>query len=122
MAVAAGYAGTVALPLLLTRRCSERGSLASAVTATLPGNADYTATTVTFAAGSTNGVTQDITVTAVNDTLIEGTETFVNQGLSSVTGPATVSGSGQAITITRNDTRLDSSHLGTTQADGGSEG
>src|SRR5438045_6480389 len=104
MAVAAGYAGTVALPLLLTRRCSERGSLASAVTATLPGNADYTATTVTFAAGSTNGVTQDITVTAVNDTLVEGTKALDYRRLSIATAPATVKGSGPAITSDDTDT------------------
>src|SRR5205823_2428422 len=99
--------------LHLTTSGTGSAQLASAVTATLPGNADYSASTATFSAGAVDNDTADITVTAVNDQFVEGTETFASQGLS-LTGPATVSGSGQSITITDTDSATVSISAGAT--------
>src|SRR5206468_2127201 len=79
--------------------------------------------TATFAAGAGNNSTGDgdITITAVQDTLIEGTETFTNQGLS-LTGAATVSGSGQTIAINDDDSATVSIDSGTMATEGGATG
>src|SRR5262245_39655544 len=120
--VEGGATGTVTVTLDLTANGAAGGTLASNVTATLPGNADYTATTVTFVAGvAADGATADITVTAVNDLLIEGPQSFPGQALSA-TGPATPSGSEQ-IDVTDNDTATVSIVGGTTTvAEGGATG
>ena len=62
-------------------------SMAVPVSANLPGNADYTSTAATFAVSSVAGATADISVSAVNDRLVEAiTESFAGQALSAPLG------------------------------------
>jgi hypothetical protein len=105
-AVEGGATGATAATLNVTTNGVAGGvaTLATAVTATLAGNADYSASTVTFAigAGNLNVGNGNLVVTATQDTLVEGTETFPLQTLT-VTGAATAGGTGQTITITDDD-------------------
>ena len=75
------------------------------VTANLPGNPDYTATAFTFPVGATTTNVGNVVVAAVNDALVEGTETFDDQALSvTTTASATATGT-QDIVVTDNATR-----------------
>ncbi|MCH8094369.1 MAG: right-handed parallel beta-helix repeat-containing protein [Chloroflexi bacterium] len=92
------------------------GALASAVTVDVvdllsgsatPSGTDYTyasPTTVTFPIGSTNGATDTVTLTLINDTDVEPDET-VDLQLQTVTGPASILGGSadHTVTITDND-------------------
>ena len=99
-----GSASTIAATLHVTTDGVAGGSatLASEVTADLSGNGDYSSAYASFLAGAGNNATSNITVSASQDTLVEGAESFANQTLL-VTGPATVSGSGQTITVNDDD-------------------
>ncbi|MFN7115275.1 MAG: beta strand repeat-containing protein, partial [Saprospiraceae bacterium] len=85
---------------------SPGGTLSGALTANVDvtlgtaESADFTQTTtqVTFAAGSTNGATQNISFTMANDRLLEGNETFT-LGFGTVSGAGSASGSHE-VTIT----------------------
>ena len=59
--------------------------MAYAVSVSLPGNADYTATAATFAAGSTGG-TQNVVLDDVDDLIVEAQETFTAQALAVTSG------------------------------------
>ncbi|MDB5389136.1 MAG: conserved repeat domain protein [Planctomycetaceae bacterium] len=77
-------------------------TLAAGMTANLPGNSDYSSLAASFPAGSGNNATANLTVSATQDGIVEGTEVFTNQILT-VTGAATVSGVGQTITVSDDD-------------------
>src|SRR5207245_428958 len=79
--------------------------LATAITGlTLATSGDYTASTVTFGSGATSGATTAITVTATDDRLVEGPETFTST-LTGATSNATVSQTGSgSVQVTDNDT------------------
>src|SRR5205823_4260856 len=77
------------------------------VTANLPDtNFDYSSASTTFNVGSTSNAMADILITAVDDRLVEGQETFLAQPLSSLSDATLspgVSGS-RNITVNDNDT------------------
>ena len=69
------------------------------------GGTDYTYATptpVTFPVGSVDGDTQSVTVTIVDDAIVEAAET-INLQLQSVTGPATILAGSENHTVTIND-------------------
>jgi hypothetical protein len=74
------------------------------VTANLPGNADYLPTAATFAAGSGNGATANVVVSAVDDSTVEPTETFSGQALSATSVASVTSSGSQSVVVTDNDT------------------
>ena len=74
------------------------------VAANLPGNADYTPTGVTFNPGDPSGSTANISVLAVDDNLVEATETFLNEPLIVTTTAQSSSVGTETIIITDNDT------------------
>ncbi len=74
------------------------------VSANLPGNADYGSTAATFNVGAVSGATANVVVSAIDDSIVEGTETFPTEALA-VTSAANASASGtQAIQVSDNDT------------------
>lgn len=99
-----GSASTIAATLHVTTDGVAGGTatLAYEVTADLSGNGDYSSAYASFLPGAGNNATSNITVSAIQDTLVEGAESFTNQTLS-VTGPATGSGTGQTITVNDDD-------------------
>ena len=73
-----------------------------------PGGVDFTYsnTTLNFSSGAGNGITLSVTLSPVEDLLVEGPQT-VDLGLSSVTGPASLSATNPTtheVTIVDNDT------------------
>jgi hypothetical protein len=105
-------------PLTVTLNTSAGDTLENALTAAInltDGTATYgggtgdfafsgpaNTTSVTFTAGSGNGATRVVNVGITEDVLVEGTENF-SAAIGTVTGPATVSGTAQTITITDNE-------------------
>ncbi|MBI5759636.1 MAG: hypothetical protein HZA46_14045, partial [Planctomycetales bacterium] len=82
------------------------GTLATTVTADLPGNADYSTTAAMFSAGAVDGATDDIVVTAIDDNIVESaTESFLGVVLTVTAGPATATGAEQ-IDVIDNDTSV----------------
>src|SRR5204863_54431 len=95
-----GTDATVGVTLTITANgVANTGTLASTVTVNLAGagsGVDFTLPSspmATFAPGAASG-TRNVTVAAINDTLVEGTETFTLNftGLSDPTGQLTTSG------------------------------
>ena len=75
------------------------------VAVNLAGNADYTATGHTFNPGDLTGApTGTISVLAVDDNIVEPTETFTNQGLVVTTAADFATAGSETIVITDNDT------------------
>ncbi|HVK07871.1 MAG TPA: Calx-beta domain-containing protein, partial [Gemmataceae bacterium] len=114
--VAEGASQNVTATLTLTTNGTGAAELAVPVSVNLPGNADYTAGTVTFNAGATSGNTLDIAVGGVDDQLVEGPETFADQNLTLVSGGgASVAVTGtQSIVVTDNDSATVTIANGTT--------
>lgn len=81
-------------------------ALAIDVEAAFPNHADYSGSSITFAAGSLDAETRDITVSATNDILVEGSESHSGQSLSITTvDPSPLSALGsRTIDVTDNDT------------------
>jgi hypothetical protein len=75
---------------------------AAAGTAATPADFTLATASVSFAAGTASAATQPISVAIVNDSLVEGGETFT-LSFGTPAGPATASGA-HAVTITDNDT------------------
>ena len=103
-----GASANVGVTLLLTTDgTAGTAQLDVAVSATLPGNADYAAMAAVFAAGAISGATADVVVSAVNDVVVEqAVESFGGQALS-VTSMASASAStSQTIEVTDNDTAI----------------
>jgi VCBS repeat-containing protein len=78
--------------------------LAVPISATLPGNADYTATPAMFAAGAADGATANVVVAAVDDNLVEAPESFANQALGVSTTASTTASGSQTVAVTDDDT------------------
>jgi Bacterial Ig-like domain/Calx-beta domain len=117
---------TANLPVTLVLTASGSGGspqLAVPITVALPGNADYSTNQVTFGAGSTNGASDSLVVTATDDSLVEAaTETFTGQSLvPTSTASVTVSGS-QTIAVNDNDSAMVSINSGTTTVTEGGPG
>jgi uncharacterized repeat protein (TIGR01451 family) len=96
------------LPVTLTLMTSGAGpsQLEVAVQANLPGNADYAAIAAAFAVAAMDGAMANIVVSAVDDQISEGTETFPGQALSATsTAMVTATGS-RTIEVTDNDVDL----------------
>src|SRR5262245_20989610 len=118
-----GGSQNVTATLTLNTTGSGTEGLDVAISANLPGNADYSATGVTFAVGSVTGATANIAVTATDDRFVEAaTESHPGQALTiTSTGGANVTASGsRTIDVTDNDSATVSIAAGTTTvAEGG---
>ena len=72
---------------------------------TVPSAADYTSSSGSFGVGAVSGATSTLTITAVDDQLVEGPESFPGVTLSAPTSTASVSTAGSGtVNITDNDT------------------
>ena len=103
--VTEGASANVGVTLTLTTEGDVGAEqLDVAISANLPGNADYAATAAVFGVGAVSGATEDVVVSAVNDRRVEQVlESFAGQVLSA-TSMANVSASGsQIIDVTDND-------------------
>src|SRR5262249_43999734 len=100
-----GPSQNVTATLTLNTSGSGPQILDVSITANLPGNLDYTAGAATFAAGSLNGATQNVVVTAIDDQIVEPTETFAGQALAiTSSGQAIVNATGaETVQVTDND-------------------
>src|SRR5205814_1670411 len=89
---------------------------------TLASNADYSSSTASFGAGAVSGDTVSLTVTATDDQLVEGPESFT-AALASPTSNAAVSTAGSgAVNVTDNDTATVTLSGTTTAVEGGATG
>src|SRR6185369_6248561 len=122
-AVENGAAGAVTATLTLQTQGSGAASLATDITGvTLTTNADYSANTQSFAAGASDGATVSLTVTATNDQLVEGPESFTAT-LVDTTSNASVSETGSAtVSITDNDSATVTLSGTTTAVENGAAG
>ena len=103
-----GVSASVGVTLTLTTSgTTGTAQLDVPVSANLPGNLDYTITAAVFAAGAVDGATANVTVSAVDDQIVEqATEAFAGQALS-VTSMASASAStSQTIEVIDNDTAV----------------
>ena len=103
-----GAAHTITAKLSITGGGTLAKDVVVNVTPTLgtASTTDFTlgATSITFAAGSADGATQNVSITPTADTLVEANET-VTLGLSVASGPATVgTQASNVVTITDDDT------------------
>ncbi|MCX7423829.1 MAG: hypothetical protein NT013_30415, partial [Planctomycetia bacterium] len=96
-----GSSSPVTVTLALATTGTGSVSLQTTIDVTLPGNADYTASTPQFGINAVNSDTVNIDVSAVNDKFLESTtETFSAQALTK-TSTATVTASGsQTVAVT----------------------
>src|SRR5207249_2472833 len=89
---------------------------------TLAPNADYTSSTASFGAGAVSGDTVTLTVTAVDDQLVEGPESFT-ASLAAPSSNASVSTAGSGtVNVTDNDSATVTLSGTTTAAEGGATG
>src|SRR5262245_32147733 len=102
--------GGASQPITATLKLNTTGTGAAgmdvAVSANLPGNPDYTAGAASFGVGAVDNDKATVTVTAVDDQLVEATkETFAGEALTiSVSGGADVTAAGsETIEVTDND-------------------
>src|SRR6185436_13070409 len=118
-----GATGAVTATLTLNTSGTGTPQLATAITGiTLTANADYSGSTAAFASGASNGDTASLTVTATNDQLVEGPESFT-ASLTGTTSNATVSQAGSAtVNVADNDTATVTLSGTTTATEGGATG
>jgi large repetitive protein len=109
-----GGSTNVQVRLTLTSSGSGSEQLAVPLSATLPGNADYSAVAASFPAGTATGAIAGIAVTAVDDRSVEPTETFNAEPLqANSTATATATGT-EPVTVFDNDSATVSITTGTT--------
>src|SRR5262249_51579644 len=118
-----GAAQNVFAALSITSSGSGAEQLDVAVSANLPGNADYSSTAASFGVGAASGAIASVSVSAIDDRRVETTtETFAGEafGITS-SGGANVTASGShTIAVTDNDSASVAITSGTTTvAEGG---
>jgi VCBS repeat-containing protein len=102
-----GASAGVGVTLDLITSGSGIEQLDVAVSANLPGNSDYAASTALFAAGSVDGATADVVVAALDDLLVEqAAESFAGQALSATSAAAVSTGTSQIIEVLDDDTAV----------------
>ena len=101
-----GATGSLTATLTLNTSGTGTPSLQTAITGvTVPSAADYTSSSGSFGVGAVSGATSTLTITAVDDPLVEGPESFPGVTLSAPTSNASVSTAGSGtVNITDNDT------------------
>jgi hypothetical protein len=118
-----GASANVGVTLSLNTSGTGAVSLGVPVTVTLPGNSQYTATPYTFPAGSVNGATGNIVVSAPDDNIVEvPTQSFAGQALQ-ITTTANVSpapSTTQTINVTETDSAKFTINNATVNDNGGS--
>ena len=105
VSVAEGSASSSVL-VQLTLNSTGNGieQLAVPIQANLPGNARYTSTPATFPVGSTTGTISAITVTAVDDRLVEAkVETFNSEALQATSAANVTAVGTQLVSVIDND-------------------
>jgi hypothetical protein len=119
-----GATQNVQATLSLTTNGTGPAELAVAISANLPGNADYSSTAATFAVGAVHNATANVVVSATDDRIVEATETFTGQALAiTASGGATVNATGsETVVVTDNETATVSIATGTTTATEGQAG
>src|SRR4029079_11407710 len=118
-----GSTGALTATLTLNTSGTGSASLQTPITGiTLASNADYSSDSQSFSAGAVSGDTVTLTVTATDDQLVEGPESFT-ASLATPTSNASVSTGGSgAVNVTDNDTATVTLSGSTTAAEGGSTG
>ena len=111
-----GLSADVSVTLTLNTTGTGTPSLGVPISVNLPGNADYTATAATFAAGSLNGATANVSVSAEDDRRVEPSESFAGQTLAvtAANGANVTAGTSQTIVVNDNDSATVSIPAGTT--------
>jgi large repetitive protein len=99
-----GGSSSVQVQLTLNSTGSGIEQLAVPVSANLPGNADYTPTAAVFSPGATTGATSTITVSAVDDQLVEAAvETFGSEALQASSAASVAAVGTQSVSVVDND-------------------